>query len=181
MAFAVTLLFDAATAAAIAARWELLAAAGVSRSMLDLGYSPHVTLVVHDGAIDAGAADALDRVFAQVDRMAVTLSGVTTFGAGSGVCYAAMAPSPDMMRLHARTVNAMDDACRPHYQTGRWTPHCTLATDMSDLDMGRANALLDPDWRPLEGFFERAELVEFVPVVGIKSWTLSTPRSTRTP
>jgi 2'-5' RNA ligase len=181
MAFAVTLLFDAATAAAIAARWKLLAAAGVSRSMLDLGYSPHVTLVVHDGPINAGAAVALDRVFAQVDRMAVTLSGVTTFGAGSGVCYAALAPSPDLMRLHARTVNAMGDACRPHYQTGRWTPHCTLATDMSDLDMGRANALLDMDWRPLEGSFERAELVEFVPVVGIKSWTLSTLRSTRTP
>jgi 2'-5' RNA ligase len=180
MAFAVTLLFDPDIAAAIAARWELLAATGASRSMLDLGYPPHVTLVVHDGPIDAGAAVALDRVFEQVDRMAVTLTGVTTFGPGSGVCYAALAPSPDLMRLHARTVSAMGDGCRPHYQTGCWTPHCTLATDMSDLDMGRANALLDKDWRPL-GFFERAELVEFVPVVRIKSWALATPRSTRRP
>jgi len=182
MAFAVTLLFDSETATAISARWELLAAASVSRSMLDLGYPPHVTLVVHDGPIDVGVSVALDRVFAQVDRMAMTLTGVTTFGAGSGVCYAALAPSLDLMRLHARTVGAMGDACRPHYQTGRWTPHCTLATDMSDLDMGRANAVLDKDWRPLEGFFERAELVEFVPVVRIKSWALApAPRSIRTP
>jgi len=181
MAFAVTLLFDSEITAAIAARWELLAAAGLSQSMLDLGYPPHVTLVVHDGPIDAGAAVALDRVFAQVDRMAVTLTGVTTFGPGSGVCYAALAPSPDLVRLHARTVGAIGDGCRPHYQTGRWTPHCTLATDMSDPDMRRANGLLDNDWRPLQGFFERAELVEFVPVVTIKSWALAPPRSTRTP
>jgi 2'-5' RNA ligase len=180
MAFAVTLLFDSDIAAAIAARWELLAAAGVSRSMLDLGYPPHVTLVVHDGPIAVDAAVALDRVFAQVDRMAVTLTGVTTFGPGSGVCYAALAPSPELMRLHARTVSVMGDGCRPHYRRGGWTPHCTLATDMSDLDMGRANALLDKDWRPLRGLFESAELVEFVPVVGIKRWALA-PRATRTP
>jgi 2'-5' RNA ligase len=180
MAFAVTLLFDSETAAAIAARWELLAAAGVSRSMLDLGYPPHVTLVVHDGSVVAGAAAALDRVFAQVDRMAVTLTGVTTFGPGSGVCYAALAPSPDLMRLHARTLGAIGDGCRPHYQAGCWTPHCTLATDMSDPEMERANAILDTHWRPLQGFFERAELVEFVPVVRIKSWALA-PRSTGMP
>jgi 2'-5' RNA ligase len=181
MAFAVTLLFDAATAAAIAARWELLAAAGVSRSMLDLGYSPHVTLVVNDGPIDAGAAVALDRVFAQVDGMAVALTGVTTFGPGSGVCYAALSPSPELIRLHARTVGAMGDGCHLHYEIGRWTPHCTLATDMSDTEMERASARLGDDWQPLQGFFERAELVEFAPVVRIKSWPLATPRSTRTP
>jgi len=180
MAFAVTLLFDAATAAAIAARWELLAAAGVSRSMLDLGYRPHVSLVVQDGPIDAGAAVALDRVFAQVDRMAVTLTGVTTFGPCSGVFYAALAPSPELMGLHARTVSAMGDGCHLHYEIGRWTPHCTLATDMSDPEMERASAILGDDWQPLQGFFETAELVEFVPVVSLKRWALSAPRSTRT-
>jgi hypothetical protein len=172
MAFAVTLLFEPDIAAAIVARWDVLAAAGVSRSMLDLGYRPHVSLVVHDGPIAAGAAAALDRVFAQADRMAATLTGVTTFGPGSGVCYAALAPSPELMRLHVSTVSAMGDCCRPHYQTGRWTPHCTLATDMSDLDMGRANALLDKDCQPLQGFFVGAELVEFMPVVSLRRWTL---------
>jgi 2'-5' RNA ligase len=180
MAFAVTLLFDAATAVAIAARWDLLAAAGVSWSMLDLGYSPHVTLVVHDRPIDAGAAAALERVFAQVDRMAVTLTGVTTFGPGSGVCYAALTPSPARMDLHARTLSAMGDECRPHYQRGRWTPHCTLATDLSHRDMQRANALLDEDWSPLAGFFERAELMEFAPIVSLRRWTLPVRHRIRT-
>ena len=47
MAFAVTLLFDAATTTAISMRWQLLAMAGVSRSMPDLGYPPHVTLAIY--------------------------------------------------------------------------------------------------------------------------------------
>ena len=47
--------------------------------------------------------------------------------------------------------------------------------------MERANAVLDGDWQPLQGFFETAELVEFAPVVRLKRWTPSIPRSTRTP
>ena len=181
MAFAVTLLFEPDIAAAIAARWDLLAAAGVSRSMLDLGYRPHVTLVVHDGPIDVGAVmAALDRMFAQMDRIAVTLTGVTTFGPGSGVCYAALAPSPDLMRLQAKTLSAMGGACRPHYQSGLWTPHCTLAVGLADAEMDRARDVLEPDWLFLAGVFETAELVEFEPVVSLKRWTLSF-RSTPTP
>jgi len=181
MAFAVTLLFDPDTASAIAARWELLAAAGVSRSMLDLDYRPHVTLVVHDGPLQAGAAAALDDVFAEVDRTAVTLTGVATFGAGSGVCYAALAPSADLMRLQATTVSAVGGACRPHYQPRNWTPHCTLATEISDPEMERAKALFDQDWQCLEGFFVMAELVEFVPVISLKCWSLPAARSIRMP
>lgn len=46
MALAVSLLFDGATTAAVEALWQRLAEAGISKSMLDLGYSPHVTLTV---------------------------------------------------------------------------------------------------------------------------------------
>jgi len=47
MAFAVNLLFAPDIAADISVRWQLLAAAGVSRSMPDLGYPPHVTLAIY--------------------------------------------------------------------------------------------------------------------------------------
>jgi 2'-5' RNA ligase len=181
MAFAVSLLFDPETAAAISARWDLLAATGVSRSMLDLGYKPHVTLAVYDELIVDRMIAALDGVFEHVDQLAVTLTDVTTFGSGSGVCYAALAPSPELMRLHATILGAIGEGCRPHYKAGSWTPHCTLATDIPDADMGNVKAILDRDWRPLVGQFETAELVEFAPVVGIRSWVLAAPpRSIRT-
>jgi 2'-5' RNA ligase len=182
MAYAVSLLFDPEIAEAISLRWMRLADAGISRSMLDLGYPPHLTLTVYDTLAADIASAALDRVFGKMDQMAVTLTGFATFGAGSGVCYAALAPSPELVRLHAAAVDAVDERCRPHYQPGRWTPHCTLAVGVSDSDMDRAKDLLEKDWRSLTGAFEQASLVEFAPVIAIKSWRLAaTPHSVRTP
>ncbi len=182
MAFAISLLFSAEIRDAISARWTRLADAGLSSSMLDLRYPPHVTLAVYDAlAVDAAVA-SLDRAFDNVSQMPVTLTDFSTFGTGSGVCYAALAPSPDLMRLHAAIAAAIGETCRPHYQTGRWTPHCTLATGMIDAEMRRAKDFLAPDWRSLTGAFETVSLVEFVPVVSIKRWPLAaTPHSTRTP
>jgi 2'-5' RNA ligase len=172
MAFALTLHFDSGIADAISCCWKRLADAGISRSMLDLGYPPHVTLAVHDRpTIDASLA-ALDRVFEKMAEIGVALTGVTTFGAGSGVCYAALAASPDLIQLQAAVVGAMGSGCRPHYQIGDWTPHCTLGTGASDADIGRAKALLEQHWRPVRGAFAAAELVEFAPVVGIRRWGL---------
>jgi|SRR5215211_1820895 len=181
MAYAVSLLFNAEVANAISTRWQRLADAGISRSMLDLGYQPHVTLAVFDDLDADVAAAALDIIFNDVVCLDVSLSGIATFGAASGVCYAALAPSPDLIRLHAATLAAIHATCRPHYQAGRWTPHCTLAMNLSDADVDRARSLLERDWRPLTGTFERADFVEFAPVTGIKRWTLrGSYRSTRT-
>jgi 2'-5' RNA ligase len=174
MAFAVSLLFDHETADAISDLWIRLAEAGVSSSMLDLGYPPHVTLAVYDKLQPDAAVVSLDRVFENIGRMAVTLTGFSTFGGGSGVCYAALTSSPDLMRLHATVVGAISETCRLHYQAGGWTPHCTLATGMTDADMIGAKDLLERDWRSLIGVFRAATLVEFVPVVDIKRWNLAT-------
>jgi 2'-5' RNA ligase len=172
MAYAVSLLFNAEAADAISTRWQRLADADLSRSMLDLGYQPHVTLAVFDDLDADVAAAALDSIFNDVVRLNVSLSGIATFGAGSGVCYAALAPSPDLIRLHAATLAAIDAKCKPHYQAGRWTPHCTLAMNLSDADVDRAKSLLERDWQPLTGALEMADFVEFAPVISIKRWRL---------
>ena len=182
MAFAVSLHFNSEVADAISARWARLADAGVSSSMPDLRFPPHLTLAVYDDLVVEAAVASLDRIFGNADQITVTLTDFSTFGAGSGVCYAALASSPDLMRLHATIIGALGETCRPHYQTGRWTPHCTLATGMTDADLGHAKNLLEGDWRSLTGVFETVTLVEFVPVVGVKRWALTTtPRSIRTP
>ncbi len=171
MAFAVSLLLDADVSEVVAAHWQRLADAGLSRSMLDLGYQPHVTLAVFDHLDAKRAAVALDEVFSSVARFAVTLTGIARFGPGSGVVYAALAPSPGLLDLHAMVLAAIGDKCRPHYQAGHWTPHCTLATNLSDADVERTQRLLAEGW-PLAGAFVAADFVEFRPVIGIKRWAL---------
>ncbi|MBR1273718.1 hypothetical protein [Bradyrhizobium sp. AUGA SZCCT0283] len=57
MAYAVSLLFNSEIADAVSARWQRLADAGLSRSMGDLGYQPHLTLAVYDAlAVEAASA-----------------------------------------------------------------------------------------------------------------------------
>jgi hypothetical protein len=46
MGLAVSLLFDGATTARVRSLWDRLGEAGISTSMLDLGYAPHLTLTV---------------------------------------------------------------------------------------------------------------------------------------
>jgi 2'-5' RNA ligase len=171
MAFAVSLLLDADVSEVVAAHWQHLADAGLSRSMLDLGYQPHVTLAVFDHVDAKRAAVALDEVFGNVARFAVPLTGVATFGPGSGVVYAAPVPSPRLLDLHAMVLAAIGETCRLHYQAGHWMPHCTLATNLSDADAGRAQRLLAEGW-PLAGAFVAADFIEFTPVIGIKRWAL---------
>ena len=100
MAYAVSLLLDASTGALVSERWQQLADAGLSRSMLDLGYPPHVTLAVYDDLDVNTATTALDGTLTTAPRIDVKLSGITSFGAGSGVVYAALAPSSDLSVLH---------------------------------------------------------------------------------
>lgn len=172
MALAVSLLLSADLAGAVSQRWDRLADAGLSRSMLELGYAPHVTLAVFDRLDARVVAGALEDVLGRQSRFPVTLTGIATFGPGSGVCYAALAPSAELVRLHEAVLDAAGEICRPHYQVGRWTPHCTLATGMADIDLARAHELLLPGW-PLTGTFKAADLVEFVPIVDIKRWVLA--------
>lgn len=172
MAFAVSLLFNSVIADVVSKRWRRLAEAGLSSSMVDLGYPPHVTLTVCDHLDAAAAAAALDDVFRRVSQIGVTLTSIATFGPDSGVCYAVLAPSPELRRLHEGVLAVVGETCRPHYQFGRWTPHCTLAMNLPARDLERSRELLAHDWRPLAGVFETADLVEFAPVVGIKRWAL---------
>ena len=109
--------------------------------------------------------------FKTIGRFAVTLTGIAAFGPGSGVVYAALAPSPGLLDLHAMVLIAIGETCRPHYQAGHWMPHCTLATNLSDADAEKAWRLLAEGW-PLTGSFVAADFVEFAPVIGIKRWTL---------
>ena len=155
-----------------------LADADVSRSMLDLGYQPHVTLAVYDTLRADVAIAALDRVFENVDQIAVTLTDVTTFGGGSGVLYAAL-DYHGFDASQAMTAAAIDEVCRPHYQTGSWTPHCTLATGVNDADRSKMNC--DREWHAVTVVFEASTLWKFSPFAVIKRWALVRPaHSTRT-
>ena len=64
MAYAVTLCLDDSAARGIADVWQRLADAGISDSMVTLGYRPHLTLAIADRA-DPAATVAVLKEFAE--------------------------------------------------------------------------------------------------------------------
>ncbi len=172
MAYAISLLLDDAAAVPIRTYWERLAAAKVSRSMIDLDYPPHVTLAVYETLDCTAALAALDRIFADRPALDFALTLIETFGAESGVLYAALAASDELRHLHGEVVTAVPGDCRLHYQPTHWTPHCTLATGLPAAKLDATKRLLEQYWQSMPGLFQFAELVEFVPVKSIKRWPL---------
>jgi 2'-5' RNA ligase len=164
MAYAISLLLDEPSASVIRRYWSVLAEAGVSRSMLDLAYPPHVTLRVHD-ELDAGAAaQKIDSTLAPVQNLEFSFEGLGTFEAEGAVLHALAAATSELLAVHDAIASAVSEPCRPHYEIGQWVPHCTLATDLNARALSRVRALIEPHWHKLSGRFEAIELVRFHPI-----------------
>jgi 2'-5' RNA ligase len=172
MPFAITLCLDPVSAAFIEHLWHDLAAQGIDSDRRDLGYTPHITLVIYpdDVSIDVLQA-AFDRVIAPLP---VTFSGIGVFPGPTSILWAAPVVTPDLLRLQASVSGALPDLpVHPHYRPNAWVPHVTLTGPMTDP--GPALTALLAHWRPTTGRLVRTELVSFRPVKVLRSRTLATP------
>jgi hypothetical protein len=162
VALAVNLLFDAETATAVEAVWAALAAKGITRDMIDLGYPPHVTLVVvDDEALEPQLLEAL-ALGRNRPSMPMTLGPVRRFD-NTTVCWLA-AKGAGLLDLHAAVAACVPTtAIRAHYRPGQWVPHMTLQTQ-GDPEAGAAIAgALWPVERPAMAV--RLDMCSFLPVV----------------
>jgi 2'-5' RNA ligase len=170
MALALALLFDDETTAAVERIWSELAAAGISRDMLDLGYPPHLTLtVVEDETWRPQLEEALGRVARLVPRQ-LGLAEATIFP-GTSVTY--LAVDGDLRSLHkVATAGLFRDDVRVHYRSEDWTPHLTLQTTG---DAAAGLKIAKGSWRVRRASRPVAlELVSFPPVIRLAGRDLST-------
>ncbi|MGV3577125.1 MAG: 2'-5' RNA ligase family protein [Devosia sp.] len=162
MALAVSLLFDGATTAAVEALWQRLAEAGISTSMLDLGYSPHVTLTVVQ---DETLADELQSKLQRRAWGGVLDVEIGPVGRFDGTDVVWLGCSGHRLRAMQRDVCSLvsHDDIEPHYRPESWIPHLTLQTSG---DAAAGWALADHIW-PTQTRAKATvvELVRFRPVV----------------
>jgi 2'-5' RNA ligase len=164
MPYAITLLFDPPSAAAIAEMWHALDAAGIDTDRNRLGYAPHITLAIapDDARLDRLEA-AVGRLAARWTSLPVTLGGFGVFPRPVPVLWAAPVVTVDLL---ARQAEALAElallAPHPHDAPGAWVPHVTLSAGLADP--ARALATLLPLWRPLGGMLDRIDLLRFRPV-----------------
>jgi 2'-5' RNA ligase len=164
VAFAVTLRSDAEAASQVVAMWHELAARGVSDDAVRLGYPPHLTLAVFPDDADADRLLAAARNIA--DRwppLPISLASLGLFSGTPTGLFLAPVVTAELLAVHGALLTALTgETVDPHYQTGRWVPHVTLARDLTDP--ATAVGVVAPSRLPIAAVLYTVDVVRFRPV-----------------
>jgi 2'-5' RNA ligase len=162
MSLALCLRFDRQTSEAIERIWHALAEASVSSDMLQLGYAPHLTLVVAEEASAIDFAPTMAQIAEHVPA-SILLGEARSFPGSQVVYLSSDADLSDLQRL--ATAPLPPSSLHEHYRSGAWTPHVTLQTH-GETD--RALSVVQENWRPLAAIPVALDLITFPPV-GVRS------------
>jgi len=144
MAHAIEMFFDDHADSAVRALWLQMAGAGLPSlaTRSHRRHRPHVTLAV---------TQSLDRADLEPVRAALAGHGpvlaLPALGIfpGGGVLFLGAVVTGGLLALHARVHQALAGqpvTHSPYYLPGQWTPHCTLAQDLTGGQLAAAIQLL---------------------------------------
>lgn len=159
MSFALCLRFDRDTTETVEQIWRALEQARVSSDMLELGYPPHLTLIVTSDEADVGDLVRSLTMLASRVPATVELGEARMFEASEVAYLACNGELADLQRRAAELVPS--GTLHEHYRPGAWTPHVTLQTRG---DAARAVAVAGEHWQPRLAVPVALDLVAFPPV-----------------
>ena len=142
MVQSVELLLDPGLDARVRAQWRALVEAGLPSLGRHTGptNAPHVTLTVASGVGPVHEQRLGDAVAPADLPLPVLLGGYVVFGTHKHVLARLVVPTGRLLDLHARAADAWSDALELQVTAlpGRWTPHVTLASHLTDSQLGQA-------------------------------------------
>lgn len=174
MPFAIELFFDPAADRAVRSIWRALADAGISRTMVDLGSHPHVSLADTEDLDAERFRPVLEAFAREVPPLKCSLASMGLFLTHEGVVFLAPVVTRNLLDLHEafhRRFGEYGARCSAYYMPGNWVPHCTLAMGVTPTAMGEAMRLCAD--ATLLGRFDRIALVEFRPVRVVYAFDLA--------
>lgn len=159
MAVAVCMRFDGQMTALVEQLWRALGS-----DLLELGYPPHLTLVVVSDEADAGGLHrALPQIAGQVPGL-IEIGDVRVFP-DTDVVY--LECRSDLRALHRLVADLVPvGAIHEHYRPETWVPHVTLQTKG---DPASAMAVAGAGWRACDAVPVALDLVTFPPVAVLAS------------
>lgn len=161
MSYSVSLWFDSEAESQVRDIWQELKGAGVG-TFADGPIRPHVTLA-HELDVDADLfAEGLRERLESHPTFELTFPGLGLF-VDSGILYLNAVMADALWALH-RDVYALALAhggrSSLYYQPGRWTPHCTLAVDLTPETMLGAVKACQRVPFPLSALATRVGIIE---------------------
>lgn len=141
MPFVVELYFDPPTEARIRNAWKAIDEAGISDSMPNGGYRPHISLGVCDHLETDPLAQELSIFAARIAPFQVSFPNIGIFSTSEGVIYLGATVTEQLLDIHARFHKIFEiyaQEQREYYTVGKWVPHCTLAFGLSEDQVAEA-------------------------------------------
>ena len=176
MPFAIELFLDPDADAAVRSVWRALADAGVSRTMLDAGSQPHVSLADSRDLDVERFRPVLEAFARETPPLECSLASVGAFPTEEGVVFLAPVATRELLELHQAFHERLGEfgaRSSAYYRPGNWVPHCTLAMGAARTAMAEAVTLCLDMALPIRGRFERVALVEFRPVKVVYAFDLA--------
>lgn len=176
MGYAVELYFDPGSDLAVRRIWSGIADVFGLSTMLTSGGRPHVSLAVYTDDLDCRSFPQELFAFAQsLAPFEFQLGSVGTFPTEEGVVFLAPVVTSELLALHERfhtTFSRYGGCASAYYLPGHWVPHCTVATNLEDAEMGKVVQHCWKHFRPIQGRFQTIGLIEFRPVTELVTFKL---------
>jgi len=167
MPYAVEMFFNSECEAAIRRIWHDLADNGVESVLLDIRSRPHLTLGVFSGLQLDEMCDGLEGYAREIAPFPVSFSSIGVFAIERGIVFLAAGATPTLLEVHNTFYRRFGDfgsGAWRIYLPGRWVPHSTIATDVSEELVPKAVAVARKAAFPIEGTVRELAVVKFQPV-----------------
>jgi hypothetical protein len=166
MPYAVELYFDPTGEALVRNMWQALADAGISSTMLDTGFRPHVSLAVCDGSCVDGLKNYLTLFANNVAPFPYKLSNIGVFPGLKRIVFLGVVVTRKLLTIHADFHQILEKhaaGLEPNYFPNAWVPHCTLSFGLTDSLLGKAIEVCRQQPLPIQGRFEEIGCGEISP------------------
>ena len=166
MPFAVELFFDTQAEEQICDAWKVIQETGISSSMLDAGYRPHVSLGVCIRVEPSVFEEEFASFAASVAPFPMSLSSVGIFPGVQGVIFLGVTVTEYLLEVHAafhKIFKTYAQEQSEYYTVGNWVPHCTLAFRLSERQIAEAVPICRSVPLPISAEVKEIGLMEVLP------------------
>lgn len=175
MAYAVELFLEEKSAAEVRNVWQQLAEAGVSSSMVEKPFQPHMTLAVFDEIRRPDYVRAASEFAKHAVPIEINVPNLGVFLNETGVVFLGVTVTWRLIELHEwfhGTLKNYVNHVWAHYLPGSWVPHVTLAFNLEVDRIPKAIEICQSFALPFNAKTDRIAIVDTLTGEELQLFTL---------
>jgi 2'-5' RNA ligase len=174
MPFAIELLFDPKTNAAVRRIGKRMEINGIPFALNRAGASPHISLAGFKAPRGRKLGALLKKIADRSRRFSFRLPKIGAFRR-EGVLFLRPDQPAELLKIHSELHEALRGAVKgsnSHYLPKNWVPHCTLGMSLTPSQMRKALKILRGIKPSIKGACCRLALVEYYPIKEMAAFKL---------